>query len=153
MPEQDDIAISSERPDSREVRELLAERDAYFDKLYAREEGQGRAIDVEAANVRFFTVRLSGALVGCGAVIRHDGYGELKRFYVREAFRGKGLGHRLLEAAEAFARSTGCSLLRLETGVLQPAAIALYRGAGFSEIGPFGSYVADPLSLFMEKAL
>jgi putative acetyltransferase len=41
----------------------------------------------------------------------------------------------------------------LETGVLQPDAIALYRGQGFRDRGPFGSYAPDPLSVFMEKAL
>ncbi|GGF56767.1 hypothetical protein GCM10011332_07780 [Terasakiella brassicae] len=40
-----------------------------------------------------------------------------------------------------------------ETGVSQPEVIGLYRNAGFVEIGPFGEYQLDPLSLFMEKEL
>ena len=47
----------------------------------------------------------------------------------------------------------GMTALRLETGTQQPEALALYRSAGFTEIGPFGDYRADPLSLFMEKRL
>ena len=43
------------------------------------------------------------------------------------------------------------SLLRLETGVLQPEALGLYRKLGYRERGPFGAYAADPLSVFMEK--
>jgi putative acetyltransferase len=36
---------------------------------------------------------------------------------------------------------------------VSPAALPLYRSAGFLEIGPFGHYVLDPLSVFMEKTL
>lgn len=43
--------------------------------------------------------------------------------------------------------------MKLETGILQPAAIALYRSAGFRETGCFGDYRPDPLSMFMEKVL
>jgi putative acetyltransferase len=43
--------------------------------------------------------------------------------------------------------------LRLETGIHQAEAIALYATHGFREIGPFGDYKLDPLSLFMEKRL
>ena len=43
--------------------------------------------------------------------------------------------------------------MRLETGIRQPEAIGLYRSAGYAEIGPFGAYRPDPLSLFMEKRL
>jgi putative acetyltransferase len=42
-------------------------------------------------------------------------------------------------------------VVRLETGVKQPEAIALYKSAGFVEIEPFASYAPDPLSVFMEK--
>ena len=43
--------------------------------------------------------------------------------------------------------------MRLETGVLQKAAIGLYVSLGYDHIQPFGSYLDDPLSLFMEKHL
>jgi putative acetyltransferase len=43
--------------------------------------------------------------------------------------------------------------LRLEMGGLQPEALSLYRSAGFVEIGPFGAYGPDPLSIFMEKEI
>jgi hypothetical protein len=40
-----------------------------------------------------------------------------------------------------------------ETGVLQKAAIGLYESFGYCQIQPFGSYLDDPLSLFMETHL
>jgi putative acetyltransferase len=45
------------------------------------------------------------------------------------------------------------TVLRLETGTRQPAAIALYERAGFRRRGPFGSYRDDPLSVYMEKPI
>jgi putative acetyltransferase len=73
--------------------------------------------------------------------------------FVSPSARGLKLGRRLLERIEALASENGERLLRLETGAKQPEALALYRSAGFVEIGPFGSYRPDPLSLFMEKVV
>ena len=41
--------------------------------------------------------------------------------------------------------------MRLETGIHQAEALALYRRAGYAERGPFGEYAPDPLSHFFEK--
>jgi len=51
------------------------------------------------------------------------------------------------------AQHVGLRLMRLETGIHQPEALALYRRAGYAERAPFGEYVADPLSVYMEKTL
>ena len=63
---------------------------------------------------------------------------EMKRLYVREAFRGRGLGRTLTEAALAEARSIGYRSVRLDTipSLMQPA-IALYRELGFRESPPY----------------
>ena len=147
------VSIALEKPGTLEVRELLAERDDYFDRLYAREKRSGRPVNLETDDTGFFSVRVGGELIGCGALIRRPDYGELKRFYVRESFRGRGLGHKLLKAVVQHARGIECRVLRLETGILQPAAIAMYRSAGFRETACFGEYGPDPLSLFMEMVL
>jgi putative acetyltransferase len=82
-----------------------------------------------------------------------DGSGELKSMWVDPYCRGAGLGRLLLAAVEAAARRQGLAILRLETGIHQPEALGLYRAQGFREIGPFGSYRSDPLSVFMAKQL
>jgi putative acetyltransferase len=80
-------------------------------------------------------------------------YGEVKRMYVRPAFRGLGLAKLMLEHLASYARENGVNLLRLETGIHQRDAIALYENWGFKSIGPFGEYEEDPLSLFYEKKI
>jgi putative acetyltransferase len=144
-----------ENPDLPEIRDLLAASDAYMAELYPAQ--SNHLLEVAALqqnNVQFLVARLDGAAVGCGAVVSSSGnWAELKRMFVSPAARGRKLGRQLLQQLETLARASGVDLLRLETGIKQPEALALYRTAGFVEIEPFGSYLPDPLSLFMEKNL
>jgi putative acetyltransferase len=71
--------------------------------------------------------------------------------YVSPAARGTRLGRRILDRIEDEARREGLDCMRLETGIHQPEALALYRSAGYVEREPFGEYKPDPLSVFMEK--
>ena len=73
--------------------------------------------------------------------------------FVLPECRGMKLGRRLLDELESRARAAGLTLARLETGISQPQASALYEKAGYQRCGPFGEYVEDPLSVFMEKRL
>jgi len=79
-------------------------------------------------------------------------YAEIKRMYVRPAFRGRGLGRLMLEHLVAHARAQGLGVVRLETAIHQREAIALYESGGFRRIGPFGPYTDDPLSRCYEKS-
>lgn len=97
---------------------------------------------------------LDGQPVGCGGVqIIGDEYAELKRMYVRPAFRGQGVGKQLLAHLQAYAYEQGLRVLRLETGVYQTEALGLYQRFGFQRIPPFGPYFEDPVSICMEKKL
>jgi putative acetyltransferase len=59
----------------------------------------------------------------------------------------------LLDHLESLAMASGCRTSRLETGIAQPEALALYRRAGYMDIGPFADYRPDPQSRFMGKPL
>ena len=80
-------------------------------------------------------------------------YGEVKRMYVRPAYRGLGLGKAMLQHLAAYARERQVSVLRLETGIYQTAAVSLYEGFGFQRRPPFGEYREDPLSVYLEKII
>ena len=72
----------------------------------------------------------------CGGVVKRleDGVAEIKRMYVAEHARGRGLARELLAALEDAARELGYARVRLDTGPKQPHAEALYRSAGYREI-------------------
>ncbi len=95
-----------------------------------------------------------GDPVGCGGV-KHfaDGIGEVKRMYVVPSARRTGVARVVLEHVEAEGRRRGYRELRLETGVKQPEAIALYQSSGFELIPCWGTYAQAPLSRCMRKAL
>jgi len=153
--ERSSIEIAAESPRHDDVARLIRALDTYMSSLYPAESNHLLGINSLAApSVHFLVARREGEAVGCGALrIDVAGYGEVKRMFVRSDFRGMSIGKRLLGSLEERARGLGVSCLRLETGISQPEALALYRAAGFFERGPFGQYRSDPLSVFMEKAL
>ncbi|MEU7407837.1 GNAT family N-acetyltransferase [Streptomyces sp. NPDC042638] len=69
-----------------------------------------------------------------------DGDAELKRMYVIEEMRGRGLARRMLTALEEDARTAGRVRMVLETGTKQPEAIALYLSSGYAPCRKFGYY-------------
>jgi putative acetyltransferase len=147
------FTIRREPPDQPDVVALIAALDAYANALYPPE--SNHLLDVSALSVpevSFLVARDGGEPVACGAILRDArGWGEVKRMYVRPDQRERGVGKRMLAEIEAIARRSGFPLLRLETGIRNTEALALYRRAGFTECGPFGDYAPDPLSVFMEK--
>ncbi|WP_296946263.1 GNAT family N-acetyltransferase [uncultured Massilia sp.] len=149
------MIINAETPNQPDVLSMLARLDAYCAALYPAE--SNHLLDVDALmrdDVLFLVARgVDGAAVGCAALVNRAGYGELKRMFVDETLRGRGTGRQLLEHIAMFARMAGLQVLRLETGIHQPEAIALYERFGFVRIAPFGDYRPDPLSLFMEMRL
>jgi GNAT superfamily N-acetyltransferase len=79
-----------------------------------------------------------GEPVGCGAVKYHPGApSELKRMWVTESARGRGIGRRLLTELEARAVGSGASVARLNTNWALVEAISLYRSAGYIEVPAF----------------
>lgn len=147
--------ISLERPDTPDAEALIAELDAQLEQLYPAMSRHGYSVDkLIAQEVVFFVVRDDGVPVGCGGVQLFDeGYGEIKRMYVRPAYRGRGYAKLMLDHLADYTRQHGAPLLRLETGIHQRAAIALYERAGFKSIPPFGEYREDPLSRFYEMRI
>jgi putative acetyltransferase len=82
------------------------------------------------------------AAAGCVALRRIDpGTGEMKRMYVRERYRGSGLGRRLAAEVIEAAKQRKYRRMVLDTLPKLTTAIALYRDLGFRETGP---YLASP---------
>ena len=78
---------------------------------------------------------------------------ELKRLWVRDAFRGLGLGHALTGVALDAARDIGYRSIKLDTlPSIMPNAVQMYRSFGFVECDPY-YHSPIPGSMYMELAL
>ncbi|MFI8189802.1 GNAT family N-acetyltransferase [Streptomyces sp. NPDC085946] len=82
-----------------------------------------------------------------------DGDAELKRMFVVESMRGRGLARRILAALEEDARAAGRVRMVLETGTKQPEAVALYTSSGYEPCAKFGYYRFHESSRCYAKAL
>jgi len=78
---------------------------------------------------------------------------EVKKVVVAPEHRGKGASRLLMTAVEDAARELGIRRLILQTGALQPAAIALYEKIGYELIEPYPPYEIMPGALCYEKVL
>ena len=147
--------ITRELPDGTDAVVLITELEAHLEPLYPARSRHGYSVEkLIAQEGAFFVLRATGIPVGCAGVqLFGTEYGEVKRMYVRPEFRGSGYGKLLLDRLADHARAQGIALLRLETGIHQPAAIRLYERTGFRRIAPFGEYVEDPLCLYYEKRI
>ena len=95
-----------------------------------------------------------GRPAACGALRAIDpDVAEVKRMYVGEAFRRRGLGRVVLEALEEAARRLGYRTVRLETGTFQPEAIAFYEANGYRRIDCYDQWSGYRLSVCYEKSL
>jgi putative acetyltransferase len=157
------VRIRQVDPRIEEAQRLIVNLDRYQSALYPAESNHLDSLEeLASANVVFvvayqaayqaFEDREQG--IGCGAVKIIDGtYGEIKRLYVSPLARGAGVAKAIIAYLEQEMLDHGIKITRLETGIYQTAAIELYKSLGYKQIGPFGTYKQDPLSVFMEKHL
>ena len=106
------------------------------------EELAGLPGDYAAPRGTLLLARVDGALAGCCALRPQDdadyaGAAEMKRLYVRKAFRGFGLGRQLSEAILDAAVQLGYACVLLDTLDDMESARALYADLGFEEIPPY----------------
>jgi GNAT superfamily N-acetyltransferase len=143
-----DIEVTAARLDDPEALELV---ELVQDEYVLRYGGRDRApIDVAEflppAGL-FLVARLDGAVAGCGGWrALGDGRAEIKRMFTVAGYRNRGVARAVLAELERTAAAAGIEELVLETGTVQPEAIALYESSGYQPIEGFGYYAGQPLS-------
>ncbi|HEY8502310.1 MAG TPA: GNAT family N-acetyltransferase, partial [Solirubrobacterales bacterium] len=132
--------------DDPQVRALYADfvREADGPLVYEREVAgidldeeiaAGPPADLVPPNGTLLIARASGEPAGLGGIRHLDTeIAEVKSMYVAPAFRGTGLGRRILARLDEIALEHGCRAVRLDTSDYLTPAVDLYRSAGFREV-------------------
>ena len=145
------IRTNSESADFRELIALLdadlAIRDGDEHSFYA----QFNKVDA----IRHVVVAYENeTAVGCGAFKEYEkNVAEIKRMFVRENERGRGVAGKILAELEIWAKEIGYSECILETGVKQPEAIRLYQKSGYEIMTSYGQYLNVENSVCMKKSI
>jgi putative acetyltransferase len=153
------VAIERVTHATDDVRALIAALDAELSQHYPPEQRHGLTFDaIFEPHIRFFIARRDGRAAGCGGVALFADFAEVKRMYVRPDMRGHGIAEAIVVRLEAEALAAGSTLMRLETGTQQAAAMRFYRRCGFMTRAAFEPYASMPAntiagSVFMEKRI
>jgi putative acetyltransferase len=150
------IIIERKNPDDPTVETLIKKLDADLWERYPTQQSffaQFNKLPKEACVVVAYDGKEA---VGCGAFkpfANDEKTVEIKRMYVDENVRNKGIGLRILNALEKWAIEKNYKVAKLETGTNQPEAIRLYKKAGYELIDSFSPYEGVENSVCFSKKL
>lgn len=149
------IIAAAEDVRSYDGKQLIKELSAELASLYQVSDGSAGFApeDVEVPRAAFIIARIDGHPAGCGALRPLDETTvEVKRMYTRSEYRRKGVARAILVEIEKLAREFGYSSIKLQTGPLQPEAIALYEQVGYYRIPIFNGNWDQVLAFQKEVA-
>lgn len=145
------VRTNSQNPD---FISLVRQLDAYLAVTDGDEHGFYDQFN-KIQNLRYVTVAyMDDVPVGCGAIKEFaTDMMEVKRMFVKQEYRGKGIAGKILAELETWAFEMGYSKCVLETGKRQAEAVALYMKSGYRIIPNYGQYIGMDNSLCFEKVL
>ena len=141
------LSVRLEDPAQSDVVALLRHGEAFSASLYPPESNHHLSLEaLRRPEVRFLVARdTEGKALATGALVHHGDWAEIKRMWVEEAARGRGIAGQILKALMAEAADAGVERLLLEAGI---ASVGAERSqpchpAGFGE-NPNSEHRYDP---------
>ncbi|WP_048748772.1 MULTISPECIES: GNAT family N-acetyltransferase [unclassified Paenibacillus] len=125
---------------SPDAEQLISELSAELAALYQVEDGSAgfTPADLDHPRAALVVARIGGIPAGCGALRPLDEHAvEVKRVYTRPVYRRQGVALAIMDELERLAAEFGYRSIRLQTGPLQPEAVALYERSGYYRIPRF----------------
>jgi GNAT superfamily N-acetyltransferase len=156
------LRIEPARLADREAAALVAQVQAEYKLLYGGpDDSLAAGEELAPPGAAFFVGYVDGEPVAMGGWRRRSdvlAFGrrdcaEVKRMFVAPAARRRGHARAMLRHLEVTAQAAGAGVMVLETGTMQPEAIALYVAEGYERIDDFGYYSWSPLSRCFGKPL
>ncbi|ACT94520.1 GNAT family N-acetyltransferase [Dyadobacter fermentans] len=145
------IRTNSEHPG---FRVLTNELDDELCRIYNTNKADYEAYNRISGLTTVLLAYENGLAIACGCFKTFDADRiELKRMFVKPAFRGKGIASAMVAELEKWAAELGYQSAILETGIGQPEAIALYRKLGYHDIPHFGEFPEESRSVCLGKSL
>jgi len=145
------VRTTSDSPDFRELVVLL---DNDLDSRYGVLQEHYNQFNRIEANNTVVVAYLEDIPVGCGCFKKFDNDSvEIKRMFVKDDYRGKGIARKILTELEKWATEIGYKNTVLETGSKQFEAINFYTNFGYNRIENFGQYAGNTNSICMSKSL
>ena len=145
------VRTTSENTDFDSLVKLL---DAYLWKMYPETQAQYDNFNVIFKNDTVVIAYSDAMPVGCGCFKQLDDTTvEIKRMFVKEEYRGKGISHLILQELEDWAKESGFQTALLETLDKQTEAIGLYNKRGYKRTQNYGPYIGLEKSICMRKEL
>jgi putative acetyltransferase len=142
-------------PTHQDFQLLVKHLDEELGERYGKEQEGYTAHNIIDHNGHVILVYDNNRPVACGCFrpMQDDGAVEIKRMFTKPAHRGRGTAKKILLQLEVWAKEKGFTKCRLETGIKQPEAVAVYIKSGYSLIDNYGPYVGNPNSICMQKSL
>lgn len=130
--------------------------DSFLNELVGGEENRAEYIPYnQLDDIRNVIVAYDDDIpVGCASFKKYDDEcAEVKRVFIKQEYRGKGISNKLMVLLENAAKEQGYRYLILESGEPLVAAMALYKKIGYKVIPNYGQYKDMPDSICMKKKL
>lgn len=146
--------IISLPPESDDITNLTAELHQDLELMYGKGKLEAFIEDNKEMMVFYAVKDENLQLLACGALKHFDETtAEIKRMFVKNGFRGKGISKLILKTLEDTAVKMNYKRIILETGLKQHDAVLLYESSGYTKIKPYGKHKEDPDSICYEKRI
>jgi len=141
---------------SKDFIELCHSLDAFLNELVDGEENRAEYVPFNALDDihDVIVVYDEDIPVGCASFKKYDDENvEVKRVFIKETYRGKGISKKLMQMLENLAKEKGYISIILESGEPLFTAMGLYRSIGYQVIVNYGQYMNMSDSICMKKVL
>jgi putative acetyltransferase len=149
------ITIKRTTSDDKDFLTLVKLLDADLEGRYGELQKNFTPLNQLNASMNIVLAYDGPTAVACGALraMEEAGTVEVKRMFVLQGWRGKGISKKILNELEKWAAEQGFATLRLETAKNQPEAIGLYESSGYERSEAYGPYKNIEISICMKKSL